>query len=486
MTTDFTIVNHLSGVNDLIGQYRSKEYVTGLVLSYLSSTLNIEDTMYSMATALFNIDSAVGKQLDIVGDILNWKRTAADDELYRKDLKTIIKCHRSHGTWQNLVDVASYYSDLYTSGTTDFHVSSSITIAVSTGFSASIGTSLEVNLNPPITNSADLPSPYYPDKCYDFLHQAKAAGNELQLVVPQVNFGEDPNVHALRWSSIHDIGAEQTSSYGWSSAHYAANPQLGGRSGHVIGARSGYVTYPEYIDPESGWLVLDTGVHEFTSASLFDLLDPEPIYMTPGCSASFYFDTYYGANVLMFSGSSPGTTSSVVVYGAKSKLGGYKARFDFPIALQDYPTGGGRDEIGSFAFYLYGSGSTFHGFGPLHGQYGTSGMWRAAGNDILVAAENMGGPVPYNYPAIVSTHWTGSHVANQYPEFEVSASGDTWSGVMASDENFSAGQFPITSTDWDTIPVSGCLRWGVAIFGRGDIGQKIGRFPIQSVTISVG
>lgn len=63
----------------LLEQFRGKERLEALVRSIVAGTQDIEDALWEMHTTGFDLDTATGEQLDVIGRILDAKREESEE-----------------------------------------------------------------------------------------------------------------------------------------------------------------------------------------------------------------------------------------------------------------------------------------------------------------------------------------------------------------------------------------------------------------------
>lgn len=102
-------------VDDLLEQFRGKKNISVLVASYARQLQEVYDFLLSLLTVL-DLDRCVGRQLDLIGEIVVLTRYDAraalgdeyegevlDDDLYRKFLKYKIFRNTSDGTYKSIM-----------------------------------------------------------------------------------------------------------------------------------------------------------------------------------------------------------------------------------------------------------------------------------------------------------------------------------------------------------------------------------------------
>lgn len=87
----------------LIEQFKKdKPIINGTVNASVSEAQVTEDTLYDMQR-FRSIETASGRQLDLIGDIVGVSRTSADDEVYRADIYFGIFLNSSNGEPETLI-----------------------------------------------------------------------------------------------------------------------------------------------------------------------------------------------------------------------------------------------------------------------------------------------------------------------------------------------------------------------------------------------
>lgn len=97
------------GLSRLPSVWDSSPKVKGLLLSYLREIQEVEDTLFDLLEDR-SISTAVGVQLDVLGDLLNEPRGGRTDEEYREYLKALPLVYRSGGTANELLQILKQFS----------------------------------------------------------------------------------------------------------------------------------------------------------------------------------------------------------------------------------------------------------------------------------------------------------------------------------------------------------------------------------------
>lgn len=88
----------------LIEQFKRKPNFEALLASFAASIQEIEDMFYDLLTKR-GLDTAFGKQLDVIGAIVGEPRNAREDEKYRIWIKARIKLNVSSGTPDEILEI---------------------------------------------------------------------------------------------------------------------------------------------------------------------------------------------------------------------------------------------------------------------------------------------------------------------------------------------------------------------------------------------
>ena len=102
------IENHIEQARDrLITQFRGKKNIDAIVQALGKQTQDLEDALFPFYDARLNINTAVGEQLDRLGQIVGQERLGYDDTFYRVLISARIGINTSQGTVPDLIDIAS-------------------------------------------------------------------------------------------------------------------------------------------------------------------------------------------------------------------------------------------------------------------------------------------------------------------------------------------------------------------------------------------
>lgn len=99
-------IDHIAqGLSRTISQYRGKPAFNTLCAIYLQQLQYIEDAMHASVDA-WDVDTAVGFRLRILGELVGQPNVSADDEVQRIFTKARIRSNRSRGKIGDLTAIA--------------------------------------------------------------------------------------------------------------------------------------------------------------------------------------------------------------------------------------------------------------------------------------------------------------------------------------------------------------------------------------------
>lgn len=105
MSEAVKILDHgQEAVNRLVTQYQDQPLIEGLVRSLANPNQDLEDTFWDLLT-LRDLETAVGKQLDGLGEIVGESRKGKNDDDYRIAIKAKIGQNVSKATPQDVISV---------------------------------------------------------------------------------------------------------------------------------------------------------------------------------------------------------------------------------------------------------------------------------------------------------------------------------------------------------------------------------------------
>ena len=88
----------------LISQFKDKPNIAGILKSFSTEVQEIEDVAYNLFRS-FDIDDAVGDQLDLLGRLVGEARQARTDEVYRSAISVRIAINLAHGEPEKIIEV---------------------------------------------------------------------------------------------------------------------------------------------------------------------------------------------------------------------------------------------------------------------------------------------------------------------------------------------------------------------------------------------
>jgi hypothetical protein len=98
--------NHIEeAINHLIELFRDGPRNQAILQVMLGQFQEIENVIWDMLTA-FDLDSAEGAQLDVLGVVLNEQRGGRDDEDYRAALRVVILVYKSNGKLPEMLEIS--------------------------------------------------------------------------------------------------------------------------------------------------------------------------------------------------------------------------------------------------------------------------------------------------------------------------------------------------------------------------------------------
>jgi len=98
------------GLARLISEYHNTPRIQSLLLALLHPIQALDDTAYQVLTEVWNLDTAVGDQLDMIGDLVSEPRDARADDAYRVSLRVRVLVNNSNGTAEELLAITSLYA----------------------------------------------------------------------------------------------------------------------------------------------------------------------------------------------------------------------------------------------------------------------------------------------------------------------------------------------------------------------------------------
>lgn len=89
----------------LIEQYVGKPRVEALLSIFVNQVQDLEDALWQLATERF-VDTAIGAQLNVLGEIVGQDRQGLSDDDYRALIRARIKANNSEGTIPDVYSIA--------------------------------------------------------------------------------------------------------------------------------------------------------------------------------------------------------------------------------------------------------------------------------------------------------------------------------------------------------------------------------------------
>ena len=89
---------------DLLAQFQNSPNLNGLVAALVQQAQDLEDATNQLLTQT-SLDTAIGAQLDVIGEILSLDRGSLTDEEYRADLRIRVLIITSSGTADDILNV---------------------------------------------------------------------------------------------------------------------------------------------------------------------------------------------------------------------------------------------------------------------------------------------------------------------------------------------------------------------------------------------
>lgn len=106
MTIVFKDDRVASGLSRLLSQFKDSPNVEGLLSSFLEELQLFENSIEEVSAA-FDIDTAIGVQLDVLGRIVGQPREGRIDDVYRLWINARILINQSSGTAEEIYQVVS-------------------------------------------------------------------------------------------------------------------------------------------------------------------------------------------------------------------------------------------------------------------------------------------------------------------------------------------------------------------------------------------
>lgn len=91
-------------LDNRINQFQDSSNLEGLITIYVNEIQDLENAIIQILEDTL-IDTAVGINLDHIGDIVGEERQTRSDDQYRPAIKTRIKLNLSNGTHENIIEL---------------------------------------------------------------------------------------------------------------------------------------------------------------------------------------------------------------------------------------------------------------------------------------------------------------------------------------------------------------------------------------------
>lgn len=103
--------NHVAlALSRLPEQFKSKTNVRAFLEAMVESKQSIEDAIVQLLTMRF-LTTATGVTLEAIGNLVGQSRDGADDDIYRRYIRTRIKTNRSNGTIPDIITISRLVLD---------------------------------------------------------------------------------------------------------------------------------------------------------------------------------------------------------------------------------------------------------------------------------------------------------------------------------------------------------------------------------------
>jgi len=107
MTKELEPIDHVTNYPPkYLEQYQDSALLDALVGSMILPLNDFED-QFTLFKTLLTIDSATGRNLDLIGDLLNGTTRPVDDDIYRKYLFGLVAAYNSTGTGKEIIDISN-------------------------------------------------------------------------------------------------------------------------------------------------------------------------------------------------------------------------------------------------------------------------------------------------------------------------------------------------------------------------------------------
>lgn len=110
MTLTQTTTHEAEAKARLVQQFKDKAKLEAWLAAYVAQIQDLEDVFFQLLEDRV-LDTAVGVQLDGLGDIVGEERKGKSDESYRTWIRGRIRANRSSGTPEDMLEVADLITD---------------------------------------------------------------------------------------------------------------------------------------------------------------------------------------------------------------------------------------------------------------------------------------------------------------------------------------------------------------------------------------
>lgn len=110
MTLTQTTTHVAEAKDRLVQQFKGKTKLEALLTAYVNQIQDLEDVFFQLLEERV-IDTAVGVQLDGLGDIVGEERKGKNDTSYRTWIRGRIRANRSSGTPEDMLEIADLITD---------------------------------------------------------------------------------------------------------------------------------------------------------------------------------------------------------------------------------------------------------------------------------------------------------------------------------------------------------------------------------------
>lgn len=104
MSIVFKSTHVVDGIAHLLQQFKEKPNIESVLAVFLDENQQLENAIEGVLNG-YNIDLAVGEQLDVLGRLVSQPRGSLTDDNYRGYIKAKIKINRSSGTLEEIYEI---------------------------------------------------------------------------------------------------------------------------------------------------------------------------------------------------------------------------------------------------------------------------------------------------------------------------------------------------------------------------------------------